>query len=143
MRRPASDEWDPKILQEARHLFIVKQLKRIWAAEQEYFHKYPEEYAQDFETLIKQGFLPEGVFEASRKYGYKLEFHPLSARQRQVPAFQILASPDPSIQPDHYFSVGPLGLVRFGESEFSSLWGPSWDYSDHTRGPLETLDSVA
>lgn len=125
LRLPVSGDLNEKIKRQARHFFIVKQLKQIDEGQTRYFRKFGY-YAQDFESLTQTGCLNEGFHNA--KSGYEFRFEEIKKNKHSQPQYWILAAPLEEIRPDLFFSVDALGLVRIGDSADQALWGPAWDY---------------
>ena len=127
-------EPDEVLLKRARHLFVVRQMKVIYAAQMEYFHQYHEGFAPDLETLIKYGLLLDG-FENGIKQEYSFQILESSAEYQKEPTFMAMAAPVPALEPDYFFSVDQLGLVRFADTSSQIRWAPVWDYMEHSGGP--------
>lgn len=124
---------DEKLVRRARHLFVVKQMKAIYEAQVAYLSRFRDHYATDLESLMRQEVLADG-FEAGAKQNYYFEVAETQKEFGRDPTFLAVASPLSEIQPDLYFSVDQLGLVRYGDTRYQAPWGPAWEYTDHT-GP--------
>lgn len=130
---PAEDRFNAKIIHEARHRFVVKQLRAIYKAQIAYIAKHGNHYAKDLDTLIYEEFLSDG-FSLGIKQDYYFRIAETKAEFKKEPVFFAVATPVKSIQPDLLFSVDQLGLVRYAETIVHLPWGPAWDYVDHNPG---------
>ncbi len=125
----ADSKLEGEILKEARHLFVAKQMKTIFEAQQKFFAKYRDHFAPDLETLIHEEFLADGFEDQGLKQHYFFKIIETSADFGKDPKFRALAAPEEDLQPELFFTVDELGLIRFAESESLALWGPVWEYS--------------
>ncbi len=131
------------IQKDARHLFIVKQLRAIFRAQQAYFAKYGDHFAKDIATLIREELLPDGFEPDFLKHGYRFQVASTESEYGKDPDFLATAVPDESLQQELFFSVDGLGQVRYAETLAQIAWGPVWDYSpvEHTPNHFIGVDA--
>lgn len=138
-------ELDSKLYQRAWHLFIVKQMRGIYEAQIEHFHKFGE-YAASLEKLVQQGFLAGG-FEDGKKQGYHFSIAEAGVSKKwalesqREPTFLAVAELQGQEQ-EFYFSVDQFGNVRYTPDRDQVKWGPVWDYADHSGGPGQRVIDV-
>ena len=126
----------------ARCLFAVKQMKMIQAAQARYWEEFKKEFSPDLQTLVEQGFLPNG-FSEWQKENYRYEMvrsgfkKKLAIDQKPEPYFSAIARP--LRKGDYYFTIDDLGTVRFSKNVSEISWAPVWDYSDQSGGPAKKI----
>lgn len=126
---------DSKIRQQAKYLFVSKQMRLIYQAQMNYVEKFKDHYAISLNELIDQGFLNDG-FRKGEKQGYRFKIEKTGDTKRMAPHFVrepiFLATAEPlNPEKDHYyFSVDQLGLVRYADTKRQITWGPVWDYNE-------------
>ena len=123
-----------KIRRDALRTYIAGQMKAIFDAQVLYYEKFAEGFAPTLEELIHQGFLADG-FKDWKKFGYFFEIVETKNEFGKEPTFLAVASPDDEIQPNPFFSVDQLGLIRVSDTRSQVSWGPVWDYMDRSGGP--------
>ena len=118
------------VLKDAKHLFAVKQIRKIYEAQVHFLHD-QKEYASNIESLIEFGYLPDG-FQDEVKQGYHFRIVDSKKEFNRDPEFQAVAEPEGGEESGlYYFFVDQLGIIRFGQTLYGASWGPSWDYTDH------------
>lgn len=125
----------------ARHHYVVKQLKNIYAAQLEFRSKMEGGFAPAIEVLIVHGFLDDG-FKDEVKHGYRFHIVDTYEAYGQEPAFSAVAEPEAATEPKKFFYVNQLGLVRSGDSLAHVSWGPAWDYEEHRSRSLSEFAGV-
>lgn len=130
----------PRVLLHAQRLFLVKQLRLIYQAQQQYLEKYLDHYASDLRDLMDQGFLPQN-FEKAEKLDYRFsivqagEAKRYTLQHRKEPLFWALAEPLKPRKSAYYFGVDQLGQVRYGRTRREVSWGPVWEYNQLNAVP--------
>lgn len=128
----------------ARRLFVVKQLRAIDEAQHLYLEKFQNHFAPDINTLIDQGFLPDGFQETQKQsYHFKImnagEGKQLAVMSKKPPIFFAAAEPKDVEQDPWFFGVDQLGQVRYAKSMRAVPWGPVWEYNGLNEEPPSTV----
>lgn len=117
-----------------RRYFMVKQMRAIDEAQHLYLQKFHDQYAPDINTLIDQGFLPDGFQDAVKQYyTFRIVRADLGKRlaieAKRLPEYFAVAEPVDREKDPWYFSVDQLGQVRYAKSLRHVAWGPVWEYN--------------